>query len=188
MERRLGEKFLRAYTDNAPPGQSVQTDYARKRLEFAVTLFYKLIENLLQNEMTIRRDFSALADNVTFYECVLACSLEIVIYSYNCQRKFPWILEALEIQPYNFVKVIELVVRTKDQFSRDAVKHLNLVEETILESLAWKSGSQLWADILRSSQDLPKFEDIALPGGLKQNDARATLKAEKVPSSKRFPC
>lgn len=67
-----------------------------------------------------------------FYECVFACSIEIVIYSYNCQRKFPWILEALEIQPYNFVKIIELIVRTKDQFSRDAVKHLNLVRYHII--------------------------------------------------------
>lgn len=105
----------------------MQTDYAKKRLEFAVTLFYKLIENLVNNEKRISKDISALVQNVAFYECVLACSLEIVIYSYNCQRKFPWILEALEIQPYNFVKVIELVVRSKDQFSRDAVKHLNLV-------------------------------------------------------------
>lgn len=71
----------------------------------------------------------ALIENLTFYECVLACSLEIVIYSHNCQKKFPWILEALEIQPYYFVKIIELIVRTKDQFSRDVVKHLNTVCE-----------------------------------------------------------
>lgn len=58
VEKRLGEKFVRAYTDNAPAEQTVQIDYARKRLDFAVTLFYKLIENLLQNETTIRKDIS----------------------------------------------------------------------------------------------------------------------------------
>lgn len=45
------------------------------------------------------------------------------------------------------------------------------IEETILESLAWKSESQLWADIRKSNQELPKFEDTALPGNIKYGDA-----------------
>lgn len=58
VEKRLGEKFIRAYTDNASGEQSVLLDYTKMRLEFAVTLFYKLIENLLQNETTTRKDIS----------------------------------------------------------------------------------------------------------------------------------
>lgn len=143
--KKLGDKFVTAYTQHVADVPDVQIDYVNKRLQFAIKLFYKFIENILQNEKTIRKDISVssinfplvfsvsvcflqgLVEKEIFYECVLACCLEIVIYSHNSQKKFPWILTALEIQPYNFVKIIELIVRSKDQLSRDVVKHLNLV-------------------------------------------------------------
>lgn len=66
---------------------------------------------------------------------MFACSIEIVIYSYNCQRNFPWILQALDLKAYYFYRVIELIVRTKDQLSRDVVKHLNSVSATIMNTI-----------------------------------------------------
>lgn len=65
-----------------------------------------------------------------FNQTLFACCLEIVIYSYNSQRTFPWVLDALNIAPYHFYKVIEVTVRAEDQLSRDMVKHLNLVSIT----------------------------------------------------------
>lgn len=61
------------------------------------------------------------------HQMLFACCLQIVIYSYNSQRTFPWILEALSLDAYHFYKVIEIIVRNEDQLSRDMVKHLNLV-------------------------------------------------------------
>lgn len=50
-----------------------------------------------------------------------------------------------------------------------------------MESLAWKSDSQLWADIRKSNQELPRFEDTALPGSIKSADgAKPAQKPEKV--------
>lgn len=55
------------------------------------------------------------------------------------------------------------------------------IEETILESLAWKSESQLWADIRNSNQELPKFEDTALPGSIKYGDGNKQMhKIERI--------
>lgn len=58
---------------------------------------------------------------------MFACCMEIVLFSYNFPNKFPFILDIFEIQPLHFVKVIELIVRSKDQLSREMVKHLNRV-------------------------------------------------------------
>jgi len=62
-----------------------------------------------------------------FHQSLFACCLEIVIYSYNSQRTFPWVLEALNLESYYFYKVIEVIVKVEDQLSRDMVKHLNMV-------------------------------------------------------------
>lgn len=83
---------------------------------------------------------------------------------------FPWILNALNLDAYYFYKVIEIIVRTEDQLSRDVVKHLNHIEEKILESLAWHSDSPLWQTIESLSDGVPSCEDVALPGSLETID------------------
>lgn len=75
--------------------------------------------------------FQSLLSQDIFHQTLFACCLEIVIYSYNSQRTFPWVLEALNIEPYHFYKIIEIIVRAEDQLSRDMVKHLNLVNNLI---------------------------------------------------------
>jgi len=44
-------------------------------------------------------------------------------------RIFPWVLAVFEIQPYHFYKVIELLIRAEENFSRDVIKHLNSVSK-----------------------------------------------------------
>lgn len=44
------------------------------------------------------------------------------------------------------------------------VKHLNRIEETILESLAWKSNSSLWQKLEEPGTKVPRYEEVALPG------------------------
>ncbi|PSN32145.1 hypothetical protein C0J52_22608 [Blattella germanica] len=110
-----------------------------------------------------------LLDQEIFHQTLFACCLEIVIYSYNSQRTFPWILEALNLEAYYFYKVIEVIVKVEDGLSRDMVKHLNLIEENILESMAWRSESPLWENIRSSGLPVPTCEDVCLPGQLDDN-------------------
>lgn len=103
--------------------------------------------------------------NEVFIQCLLACCLEIVIYSYKSNDKiFPWILKTLNLDAYYFYKVIEIIVRAEDQLSRDVVKHLNEIEEKILESLAWRSDSPLWQTIEFLPDGVPSCEEVSLPG------------------------
>ena len=88
-----------------------------------------------------------------------------MIYSYkNEDRTFPWILNALNLEAYYFYKVIEVTVKVEDQLSRDVVKHLNCIEEKILESLTWKKNSPLWQAIESAEGGVPSCEEVSLPG------------------------
>lgn len=63
-----------------------------------------------------------------FHVTLIASSVEIVIYAYMAQKKFPWILDCFSVDAYNFYKIIELIVLNhKDMLTRDVIKHLNAV-------------------------------------------------------------
>lgn len=43
--------------------------------------------------------------------------------------------------------------------------------------MAWKTGSPLWDAIAQSGQDIPKIEEIALPGSLTYNENKGLNKS-----------
>jgi len=59
---------------------------------------------------------------------LFGCALELLIYSYESEREFPWSLKIIELAPITFHKIIESVVSSVDQLTRDMVKHLNKVK------------------------------------------------------------
>lgn len=157
--------FIEGYTEHI-----ISIEEAQNRVDLGTTLFYKYVEFILNKERNITSDISALVEKEIFYQCMFACCMEMVIYCYNFPKKFPWVLDVLDVEPVHFVKVIELIVRTKDNLFRELIKHLNRIEETVIESLAWKSDSPIWEAIGKSGQGIPKFQDTALPGHLLYND------------------
>ncbi|XP_067001278.2 retinoblastoma-like protein 1 [Anabrus simplex] len=151
------------------------TDFPQQRLQLAESLFYKLLENSLVKERNKKPpgfDFSALLEQDIVHQTLFACCLEIVIYFYSSQKSFPfpWVLEALKLEPYYFYKVIEIIIiAAEDQLSQDMVKHLNLIEEQILDSMAWRSGSPLWESIKSSGLPVPSCDDVFLPVQLNES-------------------
>ena len=105
------------------------------------------------NSVLLSDKMSNLLCNEVFHVSLFTCCVEIVVFSYNSKRTFPWVIDVyanfrdLKFQPYFFYKVIELVIRDEDSLSRSVVKHLNMIEERILEELAWKRDSALWDGI-----------------------------------------
>ncbi|XP_033213411.1 retinoblastoma-like protein 1 isoform X2 [Belonocnema kinseyi] len=163
----IGEQFCAKYTQNTDGAEVASLDFGKKRFFLAKTLFYKLLEMILKEERNkkLNFDITNLMTNEVFIQCLLACCLEIVIYSYkNEDKTFPWILNSLNIEAYYFYKVIEITVKVEEQLSRDVVKHLNCIEEKILESLAWKKSSPLWQAIESTQGGVPSCEEVSLPG------------------------
>ena len=67
------------------------------------------------------------------------------------------------ILPFQFslYQVIEVVIRSEEGLSRDMVKHLNSIEEQILESLAWSHDSALWEALQASANKVPTCEEVS---------------------------
>ncbi|XP_015604539.1 retinoblastoma-like protein 1 isoform X2 [Cephus cinctus] len=164
--REIGEQFCAEYTLNTEGNEASNLNFGKKRLHLGQTLYYKLLEMILNDEKRRKPncDIINLLSNEIFHRCLFACCLEIVIYSYNSDKVFPWILTALNLDAYHFYKVIEIIVRDEEGLSRDVVKHLNLIEETILESLAWRSESPLWTVIGNAEGGVPSNEEVTLSG------------------------
>lgn len=58
------------------------------------------------------------------------------------------------------LKVIEVLIRSEEGLSRDMVKHLNSIEEQILENLAWREDSVLWDALQASEDEVPRCEEV----------------------------
>lgn len=58
------------------------------------------------------------------------------------------------------VQVIEVLVRSEQGLFREVVKHLNQVEEQVLESLAWTSDSPLWESLRGAKDQVPACQQV----------------------------
>eukprot|EP00051_Salpingoeca_urceolata_P030178 m.8365 g.8365 ORF g.8365 m.8365 type:complete len:919 (-) comp3207_c0_seq1:263-3019(-) len=131
-----------------------------RRCKHAQRLFYRVLEalTLRETERLPRVDLSVMLSNPNFHQSLFACCLEIIMFSYALRWKqlsassseqaqapaFPWILEVLDIEAYEFCKVIESVVRCEDLLSSNVTKHLNVIEQRIMCELAWQRNSSIW--------------------------------------------
>lgn len=152
-----------------------ETEFSRKRLEMAEKLFYKMLDDFAQEEVKMRKpDVAESLRQDLFLQALFGCAVEIVVFSYGCQQyTFPWILQRIHLPAYHFYKIIELVVRNENQLSRDMVKHLNILEERILDSISWEADSPLWRTIEESNMSVPSCEDVCLPHQLSSLEGNA---------------
>ena len=159
----LGDVFSQNYVAATPNHPGSRDSFAKTRLRMGVTLYYKLLEKILDREKSKSKPLDNLIKQTLFHQALFACSLEIVIFSYNSQRTFPWILDTFRLEAIHFYKVIEIIIRAEESLARDVVKHLQRIEEQVLESRAWVSDSPLWEAL--EKEGVPSCEDVSLPGG-----------------------
>ncbi|RLV92828.1 hypothetical protein DV515_00013640 [Chloebia gouldiae] len=163
--KEIGETFCCNYTQSTDEQPGSHIDFAVNRLKLAEILYYKVLETIMVQE-TRRlhgKDLTALLEQDLFHRSLLACCLEIVLFAYSSPRTFPWIIEVLDLRPFYFYKVIEVLIRSEEGLSRDMVKHLNSIEEQILESLAWTRNSALWNALEASENKVPTCEEVIFP-------------------------
>ena len=160
----MGDKFCQQYTSASDQHPGSHESFARLRLKMGVILYYKLLEDILYSEKEKKKPLANLLEQDIFHQALFTCCLEIVIFSYNSQRTFPWILETFGLEPIHFYKVIEVIIRIEPSLPRDVVKHLQRIEEQILESRAWARDSPLWAGIEKEQGGVPSCEEVSLPG------------------------
>ncbi|XP_048205080.1 retinoblastoma-like protein 1 isoform X1 [Perognathus longimembris pacificus] len=184
--KEIGETFCQHYTQSTDDQPGSHIDFAINRLKLAEILYYKMLETVMVQET--RRlhgmDMSVLLEQDVFHRSLIACCLEIVLFAYSSPRTFPWIIEVLHLQPFYFYKVIEVVIRSEEGLSRDMVKHLNSIEEQILESLAWGHNSTLWEALQLSSDKVPTCEEVIFPNNFEiGNGGNVQMHLPMIPMS-----
>uniref|UniRef100_A0A3B5LFD8 Uncharacterized protein n=1 Tax=Xiphophorus couchianus TaxID=32473 RepID=A0A3B5LFD8_9TELE len=146
------------------------SELAVKYFHLAEALYYKILESIIEREKMILgdADLSCILEQDIFHRSLLACCLEIVTFSYRPPGDFPNVISIFQLPAYHFYKVIEVLVRSEQGLFREVVKHLNQVEEQVLESLAWTSDSPLWQS-LRSAK-VPSCQEVMPPQYLEQSE------------------
>ncbi|XP_063000944.1 retinoblastoma-like protein 1 isoform X2 [Elgaria multicarinata webbii] len=183
--KEIGEIFCQSYTRSTEDQPGSHIDFAVNRLKLAEILYYKILETIMVQEKKRLngKDMSALLEQDIIHRSLLACCLEIVLFAYSSSRTFPWIIEILNLRPFYFYKVIEVLIRSEEGLSRDMVKHLNSIEEQILESLAWTKDSALW-DALQASEDkIPTCEEVVFPCNFETGNGKVLGHLPMMPAS-----
>uniref|UniRef100_A0A8C9T7M3 Retinoblastoma-like 1 (p107) n=1 Tax=Scleropages formosus TaxID=113540 RepID=A0A8C9T7M3_SCLFO len=171
----MGETFRQQYTKHTEELSGSHMDFADKRLKLAEILYYKILENVMTQE--IRRlhgkDMAVLLEQDIFHRSLLACCLEVVLFAYSSQHTFPWIIDIFKLPPFYFYKVIEVFIRSEEGLSRDMVKHLNSIEEQVLECRAWSHDSALWEALEAAHNKVPTVEEVNFPGSFETGNGNS---------------
>lgn len=98
---------------------------------------------------------SCLLITSTRYQHYLIYSMCLYIYVFYC---ITWDMTCLFV--CLCMQVIEVLVRSEQGLFREVVKHLNQVEEQVLESLAWTSNSPLWETLRGAKEQVPACKQV----------------------------
>ncbi|NWY71449.1 RBL2 protein, partial [Erithacus rubecula] len=158
-------------------------DVASKHFRRAEMLYYKVLESVIEQERKRLgdTDLSAILEQDVFHRSLLACCLEIITFTYNPPGNFPFVTEIFDIPVYHFYKVIEVFIRAEDGLCREVVKHLNHIEEQILESMAWKRESVLWDRIRENENKVPTCEEVMPPQYFERSAGNSVVSSPLTP-------
>uniref|UniRef100_A0A8C3AWX3 Retinoblastoma-like protein 2 n=1 Tax=Cyclopterus lumpus TaxID=8103 RepID=A0A8C3AWX3_CYCLU len=143
-----------------------------KYFHLAEALYYRILESIIEREKMILgdADLSCILEQAVFHRSLLACCLEVVVFSYRPPGDFPNLITIFQLPAYHFYKVIEVLVRSEQGLFREVVKHLNQVEEQVLESLAWTNDSPLWESLRGAKDHVPACKQVMPLQYLEQSD------------------
>ncbi|XP_058135994.1 retinoblastoma-like protein 2 isoform X1 [Dasypus novemcinctus] len=174
IANRLREMY-EIYSQHSQPDEDFSNcakEISSKHFRFAEMLYYKVLESVIEQEQKRLGDIdlSGILEQDAFHRSLLACCLEVITFSYKPPGNFPFITEIFDVPLYHFYKVIEVFIRAEDGLCREVVKHLNQIEEQILDHLAWKPESPLWDRIRDNENRVPTCEEVMPPQNLERAD------------------
>ncbi|RXN03062.1 retinoblastoma 2 isoform X1 [Labeo rohita] len=174
--KEMSEIFLQNYEGTGDNNKTLARDVAVKYFCLAEALYYKSLEVIINQEKKRLgdTDLSGILEQDIFNRSLIVCCLEIVIFSYRPPGEFPRVLQIFDLPAYHFYKVIEVLVRAEEGLFREVVKHLNHVEEQVLESLAWKGNSPLWESIREAKNCVPACQEVMPPQHLEDSSGSNT--------------
>ncbi|CAK9855657.1 unnamed protein product [Sphagnum jensenii] len=137
-------------------GQEDSVWAEQRRLE-ALKLYYRVVGAMCRSEAQRLQNsnLTSLLSNERFHRCMIACSAELVLATHKTvTMTFPAVLEPAGITAFDLSKVIEYFVRHEDTLPRELKRHLNSIEEKLLESMAWEKGSSMYTSLIFARPNL----------------------------------
>uniref|UniRef100_A0A8C3AXS0 Retinoblastoma-like protein 2 n=1 Tax=Cyclopterus lumpus TaxID=8103 RepID=A0A8C3AXS0_CYCLU len=180
ISKRLKDMFellCQHYEGSRTESRSMGRDMAVKYFHLAEALYYRILESIIEREKMILgdADLSCILEQAVFHRSLLACCLEVVVFSYRPPGDFPNLITIFQLPAYHFYKVIEVLVRSEQGLFREVVKHLNQVEEQVLESLAWTNDSPLWESLRGAKDHVPACKQVMPLQYLEQSDESSSV-------------
>ncbi|KAK1272313.1 Retinoblastoma-related protein [Acorus gramineus] len=129
----------------------IDSIWAEQRKMEALKLYYRVLEAICRAESQISNgnNLTPLLANERFHRCMLACSADLVLATHKTvSMMFPAVLERTGITAFDLSKVIEGFVRHEESLPRELRRHLNNLEERLLESMAWEKGSSMYDSLI----------------------------------------
>ncbi|XP_039051719.1 retinoblastoma-related protein-like [Hibiscus syriacus] len=122
----------------------------QRRLE-ELKLYYRVLEAMCTAEAQILHaaNLTYLLTNERFHRCMLACSAELVLATQKTATMlFTTVLERTGITAFDLSKLIESFIRHEESLPRELRRHLNSLEERLLESMVWSKGSSMYNSLI----------------------------------------
>ncbi|KAL5732614.1 hypothetical protein ACOSP7_031965 [Xanthoceras sorbifolium] len=140
----LGERCV---TGNLQSANLMDNIWAEQRRLEALKFYYRVLQAMCTAEAQILHaiNLTSLLTNERFHRCMLACSAELVLATHKTVTMlFPAVLERTGITAFDLSKVIESFIRHEESLPRELRRHLNSLEERLLESMVWEKGSSMY--------------------------------------------
>nr|XP_043606150.1 retinoblastoma-related protein isoform X2 [Erigeron canadensis] len=140
----LGDRNI---ISNMQSTNSMDNAWAEQRRLEALKLYYRVLQAMCTAESQILHgnNLTSLLTNERFHRCMLACSAELVLATHKTVTMlFPAVLERTGITAFDLSKVIESFIRHEESLPRELRRHLNSLEERLLESMVWEKGSSMY--------------------------------------------
>ncbi|KNC85956.1 hypothetical protein SARC_01902 [Sphaeroforma arctica JP610] len=149
--------------------------------DLARKLYVRVLTTMLSEERKrlTPHQYGQFINQEDFHHALIACSLEVVICAYGLKdMSGPWLLKALKICPYDFIKVPESFVRAESRLTRSMLKHLAHIEEQMLASMIWVSGGKIYEEL--KDKDVPRWVDCAPPSQSRMRAKKTVNKTENT--------
>ncbi|XP_031670594.1 retinoblastoma-like protein 2 isoform X5 [Oncorhynchus kisutch] len=177
--RDMRHTFIQHYQEPWEENHSLDRERGVKFSSQTEALYYRVLEAVINQERKRLgyKDLSGILEHDLFQRSLVACCLEMVIFSHQPPGSFPLVIDIFSLAPYDFYKVIELVLRAEEGLLPGVVRHLTHIEEQVLESLAWRRDSPLWDQIraAKGQGQLPAYHQVMLPQYSEDTDKMAKV-------------
>ncbi|XP_052371440.1 retinoblastoma-like protein 2 isoform X3 [Oncorhynchus keta] len=171
--------FIQHYQEPWEENHSRDRERGVKFSSQTEALYYRVLEAVINQERKRlgAKNILGILEHDLSQRSLVACCLEMVIFSHQPPGSFPLVIDIFSLAPYDFYKVIELVLRAEEGLLPGVVRHLTHIEEQVLESLAWRRDSPLWDQIraAKGQGQLPAYHQVMLPQYSEDTDKMAKI-------------